>query len=165
MSKEDIFKIKTSDPSIMKAEGTRIFSVLETLSLSAETIEVGSSAIDEVIGKEDIDFLVRTVPDQFKKVCAILDDHFDRDVDQLSNEQYQAYKVPSDIDIDIDIALQVTPEGSPYDHFEAFLEILRQNRATRDSYNQLKRDYDGEPMSQYREAKAAFIMEQLGRLC
>lgn len=161
MSKEDIFKIKTIDPSIMKAERTRILSVLEALSLPAKIIEVGSSAIDGVIGKEDIDFLVRTVPDQFKKVCAILDDHFDRDVDQLSNEQYQAYKVPSDIDI----ALQVTPEGSPYDHFEVFLAILKQNRATSDSYNQLKRDYDGEPMSAYREAKAAFITEQLGKLC
>lgn len=161
MSKEDIFKIKTIDPLIMKAERTRILSVLETLSLPAEIIEVGSSAIDGVIGKEDVDFLVRTVPDQFKKVCTVFDDYFDRDVNQLSNEQYQAYKVPSDIDI----SLQVTPEGSPYDHFEAFLAILRQNRATRDSYNQLKRDYDGEPMSQYREAKAAFIMEQLGRLC
>ncbi|MFX5494539.1 GrpB family protein, partial [Acinetobacter baumannii] len=57
--------------------------------------------------------------------------------------------------------LQLIVRDSAYDMFDAFLCLLRQDAALRADYNQLKRQWDGQPMQAYRQAKAAFIARAL----
>lgn len=123
----------------------------------SEVLEVGSTAVDGVIGKGDIDLLVRVPRERFEEARAIVDQLFDRNPDQLSNEQYQGYRVPSELDV----AVQLTVRGGPHDDFIAFLDALRASPALIELYNALKRAWHGEPMDDYRKAKSQFIAEVL----
>lgn len=119
----------------------------------AEVTEIGSTAVPGVIGKQDIDLLLRVPAVRFAETRARLDAAFERDAQQLSNDCYQGYRIPSALDI----ALQVTVEGGPYDDFLPFLEALRASPELIAAYNALKRDWDGHPMDRYRAEKARFI--------
>ena len=121
--------------------------------------EVGSTAVEGVIGKEDIDIAVVVPGNLFKAARADLDRFFERDRRQISNDEYQGYRMQSDFDA----AIQLTVAGSSFDTFSDFVEILLGNRLVRKAYNELKMKWDGQPMEQYRNAKAEFIEKVLQR--
>ena len=125
----------------------------------ADVREVGSTAVEGVIGKGDIDLLVRVVEARFEEARAALDEAFERNANQLSNAVYQGYHVPSPLDV----AIQLTVRDGPYDDFVPFLEALAADPALIERYNALKRAWHGRPMDAYREAKSAFIREVLER--
>lgn len=120
--------------------------------------EVGSTALEGVLGKQDVDILVLVPESSFQEVRGHLDMTLRRDMEQLSNDQYQGYIFESPLDV----AVQLTVKGSQYDQFHRFIDELRQSPLLRDAYNTLKLEYDGKPMSAYREAKSAFIRSVLG---
>lgn len=115
--------------------------------------EVGSTAVAGIIGKQDLDFLVRVPPEKFQATRAALDQAFTRNPEQLSNAIYQGYIVESNMDV----AIQLTIEDGPFDNFLAFLDRLRESAELRQEYNELKRQFDGALMADYREAKQVFI--------
>jgi GrpB-like predicted nucleotidyltransferase (UPF0157 family) len=119
----------------------------------AEVFEVGSTAVPGVLGKGDLDFLVRTPAPQFPRLLAALDRRFARNPGQFSSPIYQGYVLPGPLDI----ALQCTVTGGPHDDFLPFLAALRTDPNLVRAYNELKRQFDGQPMDVYRTAKAAFI--------
>jgi len=123
----------------------------------ADVIEVGSTAVEGVIGKGDIDLLVRVPRERFGEARAIVDSIYARNPDQLANDQYQGYLVPSVLDV----AIQLTVRDGPYDQFIAFLDALRASPELVERYNTLKRAWDGESMDDYRGAKSRFIAEVL----
>ena len=61
----------------------------------------------------------------------------------------------------MDVAIQLTVEGGPYDNFLIFLAELRKDADLRQKYNELKVKFDGLPMSEYRDAKQGFIEQVL----
>lgn len=130
-----------------------MFATLRRLVPDADVQEVGSTAVPGVIGKGDLDVLVRVEAAAFPDLLARLDTTFPRNPHQLSNATYQGYTVPSPLDV----ALQCTPFGSPYDDFLPFLDALRADDALIAAYNALKRRWDGRAMDAYRARKAAFI--------
>ena len=77
----------------------------------------------------------------------------------MSNDRYQGYVVDSSFEA----ALQLTVAGCEYDRFEDFLQALRGDSDLVQKYNSLKRQWDGRSMSEYRQAKAAFIEAALGQ--
>ena len=81
--------------------------------------EVGSTAVEGVIGKQDLDFLVRVKSSDFPSVRNALDQVFTTNADQKSNHQYQGYCVESEPDV----AIQLTIEDGPYNNFLTFLAI------------------------------------------
>lgn len=119
--------------------------------------EVGSTAVDGVIGKQDLDYLVQVPSADFHRTRAALDKAFTRNPDQVSNDIYQGYIVDSEMDV----AIQLTVEGGPYDDFLKFLAALRASTDLREKYNKLKSKFDGLPMSEYRDAKHLFIEQVL----
>jgi len=152
------FVLRAIDPGELAcARDAALMPLRAALPAWAEVLEVGSTAVEGVIGKGDIDLLVLAPAERFDEARAILDTLFARNPDQLSNEQYQGYLVPSELDV----AVQLTVRGGPYDSFVAFLDALRASPARVERYNALKRAWDGEPMDAYRAAKAAFIEEVL----
>lgn len=149
----DTFRIQTIDAASLRRERTRVLHTLARVLPAAEALEVGSTAVDGVIGKGDLDVLVRVPEGDFPAARAALDGCFRRNPDQLANALYQGYTVDSALDV----AVQLTVKGGPYDDFERFLEALRADPALVDRYNALKRAWHGRPMDAYRAAKAAFI--------
>lgn len=123
----------------------------------ASVIEVGSTAVEGVIGKQDIDILVLVPREDFSRARLSLDRHFVRNPAQLSNESYQGYVIRSELDV----AIQLTVAGSEYDKFERFLFALRSSPQLRAEYNQLKRLWDGRSMKEYQRAKAEFVESAL----
>ena len=148
------FRIRSIPKARLAAERDRALARLrEVLPEGAEALEVGSTAVDGVIGKGDIDLLVRVPADRFEEARAAVDALWARNPEQLSTEIYQGYSVPSELDV----AVQLTVAGGPYDDFLAFLDRLRADPALVEGYNALKRAHDGAPMDVYRAAKRTFI--------
>ena len=157
MPEQDVFQLTAVPLELLNGERKRLRSCLQQHMPSAWIHEVGSTAVPGVIGKQDLDFLVRVPASAFRTTRAQLDQLFPRHTEQLSNDSYQAYRVPSPIDV----AIQLTIENGDYDTFLVFLERLRASATLRGAYNQLKRRYDGRPMDEYRDAKAAFVASVL----
>ena len=145
-------------PAALDAERDRILAAVQAiLPALAEVFEVGSTAVPGVIGKQDLDLLVRAPLEAFEATREALDQAFSRDPGQLSNEEYQGYRVQSPYDV----AIQCTVKGSSYDTFLDFLDALRSAPERVEAYNALKRQWHGRDMDAYREAKAAFIQDVL----
>jgi GrpB-like predicted nucleotidyltransferase (UPF0157 family) len=153
----ELFHIRDIDPAVLGSERERIFRLLRSAVSFADVIEVGSSAVEGVIGKQDIDFLVRVPRDRFAEARGILDQHFERDALQLANDEFQGYRIASPIDV----SAQLTIAGGRYDVFEPFLIRLRSDPAVRNAYNELKRNWNGRAMDEYRAAKGEFIASVL----
>jgi 8-oxo-dGTP pyrophosphatase MutT (NUDIX family)/GrpB-like predicted nucleotidyltransferase (UPF0157 family) len=153
----ELFHIRDIDPATLGSERERAFRLLRSAVSFADVIEVGSSAVEGVIGKQDIDFLVRVPGDRFAEARGILDRRFERDALQLANDEFQGYRIASPIDV----SAQLTIAGGRYDMFEPFLIRLRSDPAVRDAYNELKRNWNGRAMDAYRAAKGEFIASVL----
>jgi len=154
----ETFHLRAPDPRL-GAERTRTLALVRAaVGAEAEVLEVGSTAVTGVIGKGDIDWLVRAPAGRFAEVRARLDVAFARNPDQLSTDIYQGYLVDSPLDV----AIQCTVRGGPFDDFEPFLVALRTDPALITAYNALKRRFDGRSMDDYRAAKRAFIEDVLG---
>lgn len=152
------FVLRAVDPiELACARDAALAQLRAALPAWADVLEVGSTAVEGVIGKGDIDLLVRVPAERFEEARGLVDQVFARNPDQLSNDRYQGYLVPSELDV----AVQLTVRDGPYDSFVAFLDALRASPARVEQYNALKRAWDGRPMDEYREAKAAFIEEIL----
>lgn len=147
------FLIAEIDPARLRAEAQRAIDLVQGAAPWAEVFEVGSTAFPGVIGKGDIDLLARAPQADFGRTRRALDAALDRNPDQLSNARYQGYRVASALDV----AVQLTVTGGPYDDFEPFLAALRADPAEVAAYNALKRRWHGQPMDAYRQAKRAFI--------
>jgi len=150
---KEVFQINSIDEAIIEKERQRTLLKLRDLIDENWIHEVGSTAVESVIGKQDLDFLIRTPKNNFEKTRDILDFAFERNPQQMSSDIYQGYTVESELDV----ALQLTIEGGPHDTFLAFLEALRNSPALREQYNELKKEFHGAPMTDYREAKRRFI--------
>jgi GrpB-like predicted nucleotidyltransferase (UPF0157 family) len=152
----DLFHVADLDPRL-PGERDRVLAELRGALPEAEVFEVGSTAVPGVIGKGDLDFLVRVPPAGFAHTRASLDAWMPRNTNQLSTDIYQGYLVPSPLDV----AVQLTVTGGPHDNFLVFVDALRSDVALVTEYNALKRRWHGQPMDSYREAKSAFIQRVL----
>jgi GrpB-like predicted nucleotidyltransferase (UPF0157 family) len=153
-----VFRVADPDPRL-PAERERVLAELRGALADAEVLEVGSTAVPGLIGKGDLDVLVRVPPERFAETRARLDAALPRNAEQLSTEIYQGYLVPSPLDV----AVQLTVAGGPHDTFVAFLDALRDDPRLVEEYVALKRRWDGQPMDAYREAKGAFVRRVLAR--
>ncbi len=150
---ETVFRISDLDPAVIAAERQRALALIIETTPSAYVHEVGSTAVEGLIGKQDLDFLVRVPAEEFAEIRAALDRRFARNPEQLANEAYQGYIIESTLDV----AVQLTVEGGAHDTFLTFLHALRESETLRTRYNNLKRSFDGRSMTEYRDAKRAFI--------
>jgi GrpB-like predicted nucleotidyltransferase (UPF0157 family) len=151
------FHIRHIDGAILAAERDRALQLLTSVLPAVDPIEVGSTAVEGVIGKQDIDLALPVPRESFRTVRATLDRHFERDPVQFASDEYQAYVIPSELDVKVQLFLQ----GGPFDSFSAFVELLKSDPTLAEAYNALKSAWDGRPIKEYRQAKAQFIAEAL----
>jgi GrpB-like predicted nucleotidyltransferase (UPF0157 family) len=141
------------DASTLRSESQRVLRLIQGLIPSASVMEVGSTAMEGIIGKQDLDFVVRVGVPQFEKTRSILDKYFSRNDQQLSNAEYQGYIVSSSLDV----AIQLIVADGKYDTFERFLQLLKRDPSVQQAYNDLKVTWNGRSMQEYRLAKQGFI--------
>jgi GrpB-like predicted nucleotidyltransferase (UPF0157 family) len=153
MALDSVFRIVRHDPRQLMRERERLLGAVREATTIGSLCEVGSTAVEGVVGKEDIDFALIVPRNQFGLARRDLDRVFRRDPQQMSNSEYQGYRLPSTYDA----ALQLVVFGSKFDTFERFLSRLRESASLRRAYNDLKVNWDGRPMDEYRTAKRAFI--------
>jgi GrpB-like predicted nucleotidyltransferase (UPF0157 family) len=153
----ELFHVRQIDSALLNGERRRVLQRLKTLLPFATVVEVGSTAVDGVIGKEDVDFLVRVGPGRFREARDALDHHFERNVRQFADSEFQGYRIESPIDV----SAHLTTKNRYYDLFEKFLIRLRADPALRKAYNDLKTAWDSRPMDEYRAAKSDFISAAL----
>lgn len=153
MAKDAIFRIVAIDPKELRRESSRLLGLVRSATRHGSVREVGSTAVPGLIGKGDIDFAVAVPAADFVEARADLDRAFVRDPMQLSTDAYQGYILPSKIDASI----QLFVAGGEYDSFDRFIDLLQGDAQLRAAYNALKREWDGQPMDDYRAAKSAFI--------
>lgn len=150
---EKIFYIQDIDPNTLSNERQRALTLLSGIIEKESIHEIGSTAVNGIIGKQDLDFLVLVASADFTRTRNTLDTVFKRNSDQISNEHYQGYIVESNLDV----AIQLTVLDGPYDNFLQFLERLRAQPELRAQYNELKQEHHGRSMRTYQDAKADFI--------
>lgn len=156
---EDLFTIADIDTDLLAKESVRVRSLLAASLPQAEIVEVGSTAIPGLVGKGDLDILVRVAPADFAFSKDVLDGLLSPNLHQHADSGFQGYIVTSPIDV----AVQLTVRDGPQDHFTDFLAILRANPAVVQAYNKLKFEWNGRPMAAYRAAKEQFIRHLLGQ--
>lgn len=155
----EIFRIRDIDPIQLANICSAFIGKVRDVLPDADIREVGSTAVP-TIGKQDIDILVRVERSEFELARKKLDATFERDCQQISNEEYQAYSLSREPDVSI----QLIVRGCQYDVFLPFIEALQQNPLLLREYEKLKRDWDGKSMRDYRQAKAGFIDRVLRKI-
>jgi GrpB-like predicted nucleotidyltransferase (UPF0157 family) len=154
----DRFLIRGVDRTLMRSECRRIRRLVEAIVRGRVVTEVGSTAVRGVIGKQDLDFVVRVDAVDFAETTGTLDGHFNRQSRQRSRPDRAAFDIPSTFDA----TLHVMVAGCPDDNFETFTQVLRDHRHLRFEYNDLKLKWHGRAMEEYREQKRLFIQRVLG---
>lgn len=124
----------------------------------AEHHHVGSTAVPGSRTKGDLDVVVRVVQERFEEADAILAENFDRNLESDRTDDFSAFE---DSSTDPDLGIQLVAKGSPADTFLDWIARLRADPALRREYDQLKAQYEGALMDEYRSAKGAFIRGNL----
>lgn len=131
----------------------------EVLPASADIRHIGATAIPGCLTKGDLDIVVRVPAGDFAAADAALANLFARNTGSTHSETFSAFEDPA---ASPPLGIQLAAIGSPDDCFHLFAEALLQDADLVTRYNDLKRNFDGRPMAEYRAAKDAFIAAVLG---
>jgi GrpB-like predicted nucleotidyltransferase (UPF0157 family) len=152
------FYIRNFDRAILDGERERILRLIKKVISFALPREVGSTAVDGVVGKQDLDFSLRVPASRFYEAQSILDSQFDRNDVHRPVVGYQRYLVHSQLHVLIHLVV----EGGYYDsEFDRFIKLLATNSELRIAYNNMKIACNGQSMGEYRRKKKAFIESAL----
>ncbi|MCT8137315.1 GrpB family protein [Anaerobacillus sp. CMMVII] len=120
----------------------------------ADIQHVGSSAIPNSLTKGDLDIQVRVNTEAFLTAVKALSTIYESNEGSIKTDFFRSFKddhaVPP-------LGVQLTVIGSEFDDFWKFREVLLMNLQYRHEYDQLKKQFEGKEMEDYREAKHAFF--------
>lgn len=138
---------------------TRLARDLRGLLPAARIEHVGASSIPGAVSKGDLDICV-VVPaaEHASAVSALQRAGFQVKNDTLRTDALCMLIAPMD---DYDAAVQIVSEGSTFEFFMRFRDLLTQNPELVTRYNALKVRFAPLGPSIYREAKASFIQSVL----
>ena len=124
----------------------------------AEFQHIGSTAIPGTLTKGDLDIVVRVSLDKFDEADQRLAKIFERNDGSLRSRDFAAFQESKS---EPELGVQLVAIGAEIDHFHIWRQLLESDTELRHKYNELKRNFEGKPMSLYREAKAKFIEASL----
>ncbi|GIM47285.1 hypothetical protein DNHGIG_28340 [Collibacillus ludicampi] len=120
----------------------------------ADVQHVGSTAIPGTITKGDLDIQVRVTADVFPDAVKTLTKLYELNDGSIQTDCFRAFK---DDTFDPPLGVQLTVIGSEHDIFYKIRDVLLNNPMYRKQYNELKRQYEGKDMDDYRSAKRLFF--------
>jgi GrpB-like predicted nucleotidyltransferase (UPF0157 family) len=127
----------------------------------AEIHHIGSTAVPGSITKGDLDIQVRVCASHFADADATLGNHYRRNLASTHTETFSSFK---DDEADPPLGIQLTAINSPDDFFCTLRDYLIANADVNEQYNDLKREFEGAAMDEYRTAKSAFLEALIKRL-
>ncbi|MGH7780977.1 MAG: GrpB family protein [Candidatus Binataceae bacterium] len=151
------FLIYTYSPAETRARFDTVCRRVQTiLPVSADIEHVGATAIPGCLSKGDVDLCVRVTQVAFTACDTALERHFQRNTVSERNESFSAFQ-----DQAANTGIQLVVIGSSLDVFTTFRDLLLKNPNLLAEYNQLKKQYHGKSMTEYRQAKGDFIQNAL----
>jgi len=148
-----------SDWRIAHKTASRVFEQWRTRHSDAlpgkpRIAHVGATSIPGCLTKGDLDIALYVSAEEFDAACAYCDRAFEANLRSARRSDFAAFE---DRAWPIDVGVQLVVPGSKLDVFERFGDLLRSSPKHLKAYNALKRQRNGQPMSEYREHKAEFI--------
>ena len=158
----EIFRL-AADMAAAHASAAELFAIVLSvigprMPPTASILHIGATAIAGCLTKGDLDIVVRVMPEDFTAADVALGDLFARNDGSIRTAAFAAF---SDESSTPPLGIQLTAIGGAFDDFHVFAERMAARPDLVARYNSLKRIHDGQPMSDYREAKARFITEIL----
>ncbi|WP_162787267.1 GrpB family protein [Notoacmeibacter marinus] len=161
MTDKSVLRLRDTDRAAVDHALQPLFAVLRECLPTAEAREVGSTAVPELVGKGDVDVLVRVPLADFAAASRTLEQRFACNEDQHASATFRSYLVSPPKHGLPPVTIQMTAIGASTEVFDAFLAVLRTDETMRERYGTLKRSWEGRGMAGYRRAKARFIRNAL----
>ncbi|GIN87431.1 hypothetical protein J6TS2_38170 [Heyndrickxia sporothermodurans] len=124
--------------------------------LEADVQHVGSTAVPNSLTKGDLDIQVRVRPEQFTMAVKTLSLLYEVNEGSVNTHSFRAYKDDSTVP---PLGVQLTVINSEFDFFWKFRDVLLISDKYRKEYDDLKRNFEGKEMEEYREAKNEFFVK------
>lgn len=125
---------------------------LHKLIPSADIRHVGSTAVPGSITKGDIDIQIRVEKMKFGDALEILSKHYNpnrkNEIWRDGFASFEDYSNPT-----IPVGVQLTVTGSKYDEFYKVRDLLIEDTALLEKYNDIKRSCEGKTYAEYRKCK------------
>ncbi|HEY1074498.1 MAG TPA: GrpB family protein [Patescibacteria group bacterium] len=122
---------------------------------SVDIQHVGATSVIGLISKGDLDIQIRVSRDDFEPTKEVLSKEYEPAQEENWTKTFASFKDDSG---ETAVGLQLTIINSEEDsYFYKLRDILNEDVSARESFNQLKREYDGKSMDDYRKAKSKFI--------
>lgn len=120
---------------------------------------VGATSVEGLLSKGDLDIQVRVAAKDFEAAKAMLRDTYEVAQEENWNQSFASFKDDSG---EVSVGVQLTViDSEDDDYFYKLRDILNKDAESREAFNQLKRNYNGVSMDEYRRAKSKFIEELL----
>lgn len=139
---------------IADREFSRIEATITALLPHARIEHVGGTALPRGITKGDLDIQVRVAAGDFDAARAALGRAFAPDPDNVWGDGAASFRLD---DADIPTAVHLTEIGGAFDFQWKYRDVLIGRPDLACEYDGIKRRFDGKPMADYRNAKAAFF--------
>ncbi len=123
-----------------------------------EIYHVGSTAVKGSLTKGDVDLQVRLSQEDFDKAKEILMKIYDINEGSDQTSFFCAFEKEDEL---LPLGVQLTVIGSSVDNFRKLTQFFIENPTFIESYNQLKREFEGKDMKLYRKEKSTFIAKLL----
>lgn len=127
---------------------------------SAEAYDMGSTSIPGLLTKGDLDINLRVGKKDYKRAISYMSKSFDRSQLENWNDGFASFASKGDIE-GIPVGIQITVKGHEEDKFFKQLELLKSDPSLIKKYNDIKKEYNGREMDDYRKAKWKFIEDNL----
>ena len=130
-------------------------ALLEELLPRARIEHVGSTSVPGSITKGDLDICVLVGAGAFESADGVLARRFRRNAGSDRSDSFASFVAVAAARIPVGIQLVLC--GGREDDFLWWRDLLRRSPQTLEAYNDLKRQWHGQPHDQYRRAKSQFI--------
>jgi GrpB-like predicted nucleotidyltransferase (UPF0157 family) len=155
--------MKFLSPGIYQPKAWLVYHQLReqilTVLPSARIEHIGSSALDGVVSKGDLDIFVGVDANAFTHAISVLQAlRFTIKENTLRTDElcpFESFEFP------LDVGVQLVANGSEFENFLKFRDLLNGSASLREQYNKLKFDATGFEAQQYREIKSRFIEDLL----
>ncbi|SDJ79487.1 GrpB family protein [Sediminibacillus albus] len=118
---------------------------------------IGSTAVRGSLTKGDVDLQVRVAQEDFSTAKKAFQNLYSINEGSYQTSFFCGFETKDDLPVGV----QLTVKGSEADHFWKTTHFFQEHPAYNETYNQLKKRFDGKDMEQYRDAKAEFLTDIL----
>jgi len=136
----------------------KVQSQVLTLVPTADVQHVGSTAIPGSLTKGDLDVQVRVTESEYPAAKAQLSKMYSVNLGGFAADDAISFEHSSSLPT---LGIHLTVIGGSADIQWKFRDLLAASPALREQYDQLKRQFEGGLMEEYRSAKAEFVSRAL----